>query len=97
MPPPKGSVFEAVAGLKKMSPVEAAGAILKFKIPFLVAAGALEEKAKEPDLVLALINRMSSSELVNNTKTLEKLGLKTNPALRGAFEKALEKAAARRD
>ena len=27
LPPPKGSVFEAVAGLKKMSPVEAAGAI----------------------------------------------------------------------
>lgn len=93
LPPPKGSVFEAVAGLKKMSPVEAAGAILKFKIPFLVAAGALEEKAKEPDLVLAMISQMSPTELTTNIKMLEKLGVKTNPALRGALEKAMTKAA----
>ena len=90
---PKGSVFEAVAGLKNMSPVEAAGAILKFKIPFLIASGALGEKIKETDLLVALIDRMSPTELVTNTKMLEKLGLKTNPAVRGAFEKAMEKAA----
>ena len=93
LPPPKGSVFEAVAGLKKMSPVEAAGAILKFHIPFLVAAGALEEKAKEPDLVLAMISQMSPTELTTNMKMLEKLGVKTNPALRGALEQAMTKAA----
>ena len=92
-PLPKGSIFEAVANLKKMSATEAAAVIVKFKIPFLIAAGALEEKAKEPDLVLALLDRMSSSELITNMKMLEKLGVKTNPAIRGAFEKAMEKAA----
>ena len=92
-PLPKGSIFEAVANLKKMSATEAAAAIVRFKIPFLIAAGALEEKAKEPDLVLALLDRMSSSELITNMKMLEKLGVKTNPAIRGAFEKAMEKAA----
>jgi len=79
-----------------MAPTEAAGAILKFKIPFLIAAGALEKKAKEPDLLLALIDRMSPTELTTNVKMLEKLGMKSNPALRGAFDKAMEKAASSR-
>jgi hypothetical protein len=90
---PKGSVFEAVAHLKDMSPVEAAGAIIRFKVPFLIAAGALGAKAKEPDLVLALIGQMTATELATSMKMLEKLGVKTNPALRGALEQALQKAA----
>jgi len=93
LPLPKGSVFEAVAHLKDMSPAEAASAIMTRKIPFLIAMGALGTKAKEPDLVLALIERMSATELTTNVKMLEKLGIKTNPALRGAFDKAMEKAA----
>jgi hypothetical protein len=66
---------------------------MKYRIPFLIAMGALGAKAKEPDLVLALIGAMSATELTTNVKMLEKLGLKTNPALRGAFDKAMEKAA----
>lgn len=91
-PQPSGSIFEVVANLKNMSPVEAAGSIIKWKIPFLIAMGALGKKAQEPDLVLALIDRMSPTELVTNVKMLERLGVKTNPSLRGAFEKAIEKA-----
>jgi Mg-chelatase subunit ChlD len=92
LPVPKGSVFEVVANLKNMSPTEAAGSIMKYRIPFLIAMGALGAKAKEPDLVLALIGAMSATELTTNVKMLEKLGLKTNPALRGAFDAALLKA-----
>jgi|GEM_PF-2411448 hypothetical protein len=92
-PLPKGSVFEAVANLRNMSAREAAGTILERKIPFLIAHGALGEKVKDPDLVLALIECMSSTEVVTNTKMLEKLGVKTNPALRAAYEDALKKAA----
>lgn len=92
-PQPKGSVFEVVANLRNMSSTEAAGAILKFKIPSMIALGALGEKAKDEALVLALINRMSATELTTNVKMLEKLGLKTNPALRGAFDQAMAKAA----
>lgn len=88
----EGSVADAVAKLKDMSPTEAAGTIIERKIPFLVAMGALGKKAHEPDLVLALINRMSPTELVTNTKLLQKLGVKTNSALRGAYEQAMEKA-----
>lgn len=86
------SLFQAVALLKTMSSSEAAGTILERKIPFLIALGALGSKVKDPDLVLALINRMTPTELVTNTKMLERLGVKTNPALRGAFESALSKA-----
>lgn len=83
------SLFQAVATLKSMSPQEAAGTIIEKKIPFLIALGALGAKAKEVDLVLALIKRMTPTELITNTKMLEKLGVKTNPALRGTFEAAL--------
>ena len=93
LPLPKGSVFEVVRGLKNLSPVEAAGAIMKYKIPFLVAAGALEQKARETDLLVALIGQMTATELTTNVKALEKLGMKTNPAVRGAFDQAMEKAA----
>ena len=91
-PLPRGSVFEVVANLKNMSPTEAAGTIMKYHVPFLIALGALGAKAKEPDLVQALINAMSATELTTNVKMLEKLGLKDNPALRGAFDAALAKA-----
>ena len=93
VPLPKGSVFEVVANLKNMAPTEAAGSIMKYRIPFLIAMGALGAKAKEPDLVQALIGAMSATELTTNVKMLEKLGMKTNPALRGAFDAALAKAA----
>jgi hypothetical protein len=93
MPMPAGSVFEVVTQLKNMAPIEAAGAILEYKIPFLIAFQVLGEKAKDPDILLALIERMSPTELVTNAAVLERAGVQKNPALRGAFEKALEKAA----
>lgn len=89
---PVGSVFEAIANLKNMDALTAAGAIIGYKIPFLVAQGALGKRATEPDLALALIERMSATELVTNTKMLERLGVKTNPALRGAYEAAIARA-----
>jgi hypothetical protein len=89
---PKGSVFEALSQLRQMEPVQAAGTILKFRMPFLIAFQRLGKRAKEPDLLLALMERMTATELVGNTKLLEKLGMKTNPALRGAYDAAVTKA-----
>lgn len=90
---PPGSLFAIVRGLKDMPVVEAATQILKRKIPFLIAAGALGKRMQEPDLVLALIEGMTPTELVTNSKMLEKLGVRTLPALRGAYAAALERAA----
>lgn len=92
VPYPEGGLFELVSHLKNMPPLEAAGSIMQKKIPFLIALGALGDKAKTPDLVLALIKSMTATELVTNTKMLEDLGVKTDPALRGAFQEALAKA-----
>ncbi len=88
----RGSVFEVIYQLRDMTPLRAANAIVEFRIPFLTACGVLQEKAKSPDILLALIERMSPTELVTNTKNLEKLGMKNNGALRSAFEKALGRA-----
>lgn len=85
-------LFKTVAQLSTMSPLEAAGMIMTLRIPFLIAMGALGAKAKETDLVLALIKAMTPTELVTNTKMLERLGVKTNPALRAVFEEAIAKA-----
>ena len=93
VPVPKGSIFEKVTQLKNMSAQEAAGTIMAWRIPFLVIQGALGEKLKDPDIALAMIKSMSATELVTNIKMLEKLGMKTNPALKGAYEEALGKAA----
>lgn len=90
---PAGSMFDAVAKLKDMSAREAAGTILTKRIPFLIAIGALGPRAKEPDLVLALIEQMSPSELVTNTNMLQRLGVKTVPVLKSAYDAALQKVA----
>lgn len=91
---PKGSVFEAIAKLKDMSPDEAGRTIVERKIPFLVAVGAMGGKLKDEPVLLAVLQAMSPSELVTNTKMLEKLGVKSTPALRAAFEAGLKKVAA---
>lgn len=85
--------FRTLASLPNLSPEEIAGQIDKYKIPFLIARGVLGAKAKEPDVVLALMKRMSTTDLVTNMKWLERVGVKTVPALRAALEEALGKAA----
>lgn len=89
----KVGVFADVARLKDMDPMEAAGVIMRKRIPFLTAQGALGAKMKDPAVVQALIGAMSATELVTNTKMLERLGVKTNPALRATFEAGLQKVA----
>jgi hypothetical protein len=74
--PVKGTVFEDIANLKHMSVKEAAGTILNRKIPFLVAIGALGDKSKDPDLVMAMLEMMTPAEVVTNIKMLERLGVR---------------------
>lgn len=91
--PPKGSAFEVVARLAEMPAAEAAGAVLEHRIPWLVAQGALGARVREPDLLLALIERMSPAELITNAAALERWGARELPETRAAFEAALERAA----
>jgi len=86
---PAGTAFSVIKSLKTGNPTEIAGLITKHRIPWLVAIGALGVRIKEPDVLLAMIQRMTPTELVTNSKMLEKLGVKKLPALRAAYEEGL--------
>jgi len=88
---PRGSIFTKVQHLKNMDPMEAAGTILNHKIPFIIAVGALGGIKDKPDIILALIERMSGAELVNNTQMLQRYGVFENPPLKAAYDKAIER------
>lgn len=90
---PENSTFAVVAQLADLSPLQAAAEIVGRKIHFLTAWNALGAKRKNVDLLLALIERMSPTELVTHMKDLEKAGVRQNPALRAALDQALAKAA----
>jgi hypothetical protein len=91
---PPGSIFDIIASLKEMTPIEAAGVVITKKIPFLIAAPALGAKLKDKDTLAALIGRMTPAEVTSHMKMLEKLGVKHDPTLRGALESALNRVTA---
>lgn len=89
---PKNSVFEVLKNLKIMGPKEAAGTIMNYKIPFLMAIGALNGGAsKNTDVLLAMVESMTASELITNTSMLTKMGVMLNPVLKSAYDKGLQK------
>lgn len=90
---PAGSAFEVIARLKDMATQEAATAIMKHRLPFLIVSGALGKKAKDPDLLLAMVEQMTPNEVITNAKMLERFGVKDTPAARGALEAKLQEAA----
>lgn len=91
---PQRSIFNVVAQLKNMKPTEAAGTIINYKIPFLIAMGALKGGIKNnSDIILALLGQMSRNELMNNAKLLEKNGVFDNKILKSAFDDAVKKTA----
>lgn len=95
-PRPSRGKFAIVRQLATLSSTEIGGVITKYQIPFKVARGALGARAKEPDVVLALIGAMTDTELVTNMRALKRLGVQSVPALRGALELRLEKAGSKK-
>lgn len=85
------SIFQKIKDLKNLPTTTAASIIISEKLPFLVVKGALGKELNNPDLVLAMIENMSATELVTNTTMLEKLGIKNNPMLKAAYEAGLKK------
>lgn len=90
---PGGSVFAAIRDLPGMSTSDAASTIVEHRLPFLIIRGALGKKAKEPDLLMAMIQSMSPTELVTSAKTLEDMGMKLHPQTRAAFREGLKRVA----
>ena len=89
--PPKDSRIYALRQLAKAAtPAEQAQAIIDNAIPYRVAATVVKQMT--PTILLALIDRMSPQELINNIASLTKRGAMENQDLKGLIEQKLEKA-----
>lgn len=88
---PEKSIFWKIANLSKMPPREAASIILTENIPFEVVVGSMSN-IKNPDVILALLEGATANQVVNNAKMFERLGIKSDPALKAAFDAALGRA-----
>jgi hypothetical protein len=90
--PPRPGKFAVVRSLALLSPLEIAGQIDKHKLPWLVVRGALGARIKEPDVLMALIGRMSAADASTSAKWLVRAGINNHPQTRAAFEELLAKA-----
>jgi len=88
---PEGSIFEAIELMKTMTPLQAAGTIVEMGIPYTIAVTVVPD-IKDPNVVMALMNQMSGTELITNTKMLKELGVFRNAALKSAYNDAMERA-----
>jgi hypothetical protein len=89
--PPADSRLYALRQLAKAeSPAEQAAAIVENAIPYRVAATVVKQMT--PTVLLALIDRMSPQELINNISSLQRRGALDNPELKALVEQKLEAA-----
>src|SRR5262249_44408618 len=71
-PPPDSRAFALKQIAKATTPAEQAAAIFEYNIPYRVAATVVAQMT--PAVLLALIDRMSAQELINNLGSLKKRG-----------------------
>lgn len=89
--PPVDSRVHALKVLAKAdNPAEQARAIIDNAIPYRVAATVVKQMT--PTVLLALIERMSGAELINNIASLKKRGAMENPELKALIDQKLESA-----
>lgn len=91
---PEDSIFNKVKNLPLMSSKEQAGFIIENKIPFIIVLGVLKVNKEDvdPDLVLALMERMTGQQLISNAKFIHSLGVKNNNILKIAYDEAFKRA-----
>jgi hypothetical protein len=89
--PPEDSKLFAVKELAKAStPQDQAKVIMEHRIPYRIASTIVT--AMTPTVMLALIDVMTSQELINNMGSLKRRGAFDNADLKALIEKKLEKA-----
>jgi hypothetical protein len=89
--PPADSRLYALRQLAKAaSPAEQARAIVEHQIPYRVAATVIHQLT--PSVLLALIERMSPQEVINNLAALRRRGALDNPDLKALVERKLDEA-----
>jgi hypothetical protein len=89
-PPADSRVFALKELAKATTPVEQAWSIVEYKIPYRVAVTVIYHLT--PTVLLALIERMSPQELINNLASLKRRGAFDNPDLKGQIEEKLGQA-----
>jgi hypothetical protein len=61
------------------------------KLPYLIVRAALGDRATEQDVALALVQSLSPHDAVSFVTSLTRLGIKTDPVLRAAYEEVIAK------
>jgi hypothetical protein len=89
-PPADSRLFALKALVKAESPADQARAIVEHAIPYRVAATVIKQMT--PTVLLALIDRMSPQELINNLGALRRRGAFDNPDLKALIEAKLAEA-----
>lgn len=89
--PPEGSLADMLKQLAKAeSAAEQARLIVKFKIPYTIAVGAIKQLT--PVVLVALINSMTPQEAINNLKSLQTRGAMDHPEVKKLIDSKLESA-----
>src|SRR5262249_43592629 len=89
-PPADSRIFALRELAKSQSPSEQARAIVDHAIPYRVAATVIKQMT--PMVLLALVNAMSSQELINNVSSLKKRGAFDSPEIKALIEEKLQQA-----
>ena len=89
-PPADGRVFALKELARATTPAEQARAIVEHRIPYRVAATVVRQMT--PTVLLALVERMSAQELINNLGSLRKRGAFDNPDLEALIGAKLDEA-----
>lgn len=89
-PPPDSRLFALRQLAKAATPADQAKAIVEQAIPYRVAASVVRQMT--PTVLLALVDRMSPQELINNVSSLTKRGAMDNADVKALVERKLEEA-----
>lgn len=89
-PPTDSRLFALRVLAQAANPAEQARAIIEHQIPYRVAATVVRQMT--PTVLLALIDRMSPQELINNLASLRRRGVLDNPELQTLLASKLEAA-----
>ena len=89
-PPGDSKLFALKLIAKESSPAVQARLLMKHKIPYRIASTVI--KTLTPTVLVALINAMSSQELINNMASLKKRGAFDNPEVKDLIKEKLDRA-----
>jgi hypothetical protein len=87
---PEDSKLAVLKKISEAKPADAAKMIVENKIPYTIAVGLIEKIT--PTVLVALIDSMSSMEVINNMASLEEKGAMNNEKTKALIQEKLKKA-----